>query len=247
MMEQHWEYYGTPIYFLDVFALLFYMAAWFGYAAYAQWQYPRTPNLISITGKMRVQWMRQMLARENRMVDASLMGNLLRSITFFASTSTFILVGLISMMGYKDKAEGIIQTIPFAIPTTGFMWEFKVFMMIFIFVYSFFKYTWSVRLYNYANMYVGAAPLSRDYRGREEEFERYAQRGGLLIANAGRHFNMGLRAYYYGLAVLSWFIHPLVFILLTAWVVYEVHRREFRSETVNGLADIETVNVDAIL
>jgi len=38
------------------------------------------------------------------------------------------------------------------------------------------------------------------------------------------------------LAALSWFIHPLVFIAVTSWVVFVTHRREYRSGTLNNLS-----------
>jgi uncharacterized membrane protein len=229
---------GTSLYLVDLAAFAVYAAAWFGYAAYADWQHPQRPSLMAITQAMRLSWMRQMIGRENRMVDAALIGNLQRSITFFASTSIFVLIGLVSMLGYRDKALDIIGAIPFALQTSPFMWEFKIFLMMFVFIYSFFKYTWSLRLYNYASIYVGATPPLEDCLKNPEESERYAQRGGALIANAGTHFNMGLRAYYFGLAVLSWFLHPLLFVATIGWVLHEVHRREFRSKTVNNLAEM---------
>lgn len=238
MMNGYWSVLETRIYYLDALALIIYLTAWFGYAAYAGWKYPRSSNLVSITTHMRVGWMRNMLYRDNRMVDASLIGNLLRSITFFASTSIFVLIGLVSMLGYRDKAVAIISTVPFAMVTSEFMWEFKIFLMAFVFIYAFFKYTWSMRLYNYANIFVGAAPPAEECKTKPSETEQYAQRGGALIANAGRHFNMGLRAYYFGLSVLSWFLHPLLFMAVILWVIYEVHRREFRSEAVNNLAEM---------
>ena len=101
------------------------------------------------------------------------------------------------------------------------------------FVYAFFKFTWSLRQYNYACILVGAAPFPNENIGKHEEF---AKRAGDLIANAGRHFNMALRAYYFGLATISWFIHSGIFIVMTLWVVLVIFRREFRSHTVNNLS-----------
>jgi len=238
LLASHTLIHGTPIYLIDGVAMLCYITAWFGYAAYADWQHPRRPSLMAITQTMRLSWMRQMMARDNRMVDAALIGNLQRSITFFASTSIFVLIGLMTMLGYRDKGIEILGSIPFTMQTSPFMWEFKLFLMAFVFIYSFFKYTWSLRLYNYASIYVGAAPPLEACLAKPEETEQYAQRGGQLIANAGKHFNMGLRAYYFGLSVLSWFLHPLLFIVMIGWVIYEVHRREFRSRAVNQLAEM---------
>ena len=69
-----------------------------------------------------------------------------------------------------------------------------------------------------------------------EEVERIAERTARIATSTGRHFNGGLRAYYFGLAALSWFIHPWLFVLLTAWVVWVIYRREFRSRLLATLA-----------
>ena len=52
---------------------------------------------------------------------------------------------------------------------------------------------------------------------------------------AARHANDGLRAYYFALAVLSWFLHPVAFMLATAWVTAVLYRREFLSRALNIL------------
>ena len=69
-----------------------------------------------------------------------------------------------------------------------------------------------------------------------DEHEAYAERGAKLIATAGKHFNYGLRAYYFGLAALAWFVHPLLFIAATSLVVFVTYRREFRSTTLRTLS-----------
>lgn len=219
----------------DAAALLWFLTAWFGYSAYAKANHDRCANLIGLTARLRSQWMGRVALREYRIVDASLIGNLMRSITFFANTSIFILFGLITMLGYRDKALDVIRTIPFAEEGTEAMWELKIFLMAIMFAFAFFKYTWSLRLYNYASIFVGATPDKAYFDDHPDEVEKYARQGGRLIANAGRHFNIGLRASYFGLAVLSWFLHPIMFMVVIAWVVSEIHRREFRSRAVKDL------------
>lgn len=231
-------FYGFSLNGLDLVALAWFLLAWFGYGFYARGHYTKSHNLISLTARMRAEWMGRMTRREARIVDASLIGNLMRSITFFANTSIFILFGLITILGYRDEALSVIRSLPFAAETSEIMWEMKIFLMAIMFAYAFFKYTWSLRLYNYANILVGSIPEFGYFRERDDLADAYAERGGKLVANAGRHFNIGLRASYFGLAVLSWFLHPVLFILVVTWVVYEIHRREFRSRAVCDLRDI---------
>jgi uncharacterized membrane protein len=47
---------------------------------------------------------------------------------------------------------------------------------------------------------------------------------------------MGLRTYYFSLALLVWFIHPVAFMITTTWVVAVLYRREFHSKTLKALA-----------
>ncbi len=68
-------------------ALLFFIACWVGYARYSQDEVRRGNSLLSVISHYRLLWMREMLDRENRSIDAIMVGNLARSFTFFASTT----------------------------------------------------------------------------------------------------------------------------------------------------------------
>lgn len=213
-------------------ALGFFIACWFGYGYYSARRDNQPDSLFSATNRMRLQWMREMLGRENRSVDSIIVGNLTRSFTFFASTSIFVIAALFSMLGYRERVNAVLVEVPFARLSDGVFWQLKIFLLIIIFVYGFFKFTWSMRQYNYVNMFIGSVP---DYRERKDEHEALAQRGAKLAINAARHFNNGLRAYYFGLAALAWVIHPYLFIIATAWIVRVTHRREFKSATMKIL------------
>lgn len=219
---------------IDWIAPVWFFFCWAGYSFYADYMGTHRGTLLAVTRDYRVNWMRQMLRRDNRMVDASLIGNLLRSISFFANTAIFIVLGLFTLLRYRDEASDILTTIPYATPTIPILWEGKIFLLASIFVYAFFKYTWSLRQYNYACIVVGAAPLCND---DNQHFEEYARNAANLVHNAARHFNMGLRGYYFGLAALSWFINGYAFVLASAWVVLVLYRREFRSRAIEFLMD----------
>ena len=221
-----------PFSLIDTLAAGWFFLCWVCYAMYYDYRTASRKSLLTVMDEYRLQWMREMLMRENRMMDETLIGNLLRSITFFASTSILLVLGITTLFKYQDEGAQIIMHIPGAVPAEPLLWETKILLLTLIFVYAFFKYTWSLRQYNYACIMVGAAPD----RTRKEMHEAYAQRGARLVSNAARHFNMGLRSYYFGFAAMSWFLHPFIFMLATAWVVFVVYRREFRSFTLMNLA-----------
>jgi uncharacterized membrane protein len=167
------------------------------------------------------------------MVDTQIIANLMRSASFFASTTMFIIAGLIAVLGARDKAMAVLAELPFAVDSRALLWDLKVLLLVVLFVYAFFKFTWAFRHYNYVLILVGGVPAPDRLT---EESQRIAERIARIATSTGRHFNGGLRAYYFGLAALSWFVHPWLFVALTAWVVWVLYRREFRSRLLKTLA-----------
>ena len=64
----------------------------------------------------------------------------------------------------------------------------------------------------------------------EQERKVFTDRTARVISLAAHQFNQGLRAYYFGLSMLAWFIHPGLFMLATTGVVLVLYRREFHSD-----------------
>lgn len=218
---------------LDWAALAWFFIAWFGYTAYAdRWQKPT--SLMAATGARRLQWMQRMLERDNRIVDSTLVASISRSPSFFAQTTIFILAGLMAALGAKDRAADVLAEVPFAAATPAVVWEAKIALLMLIFIFAFFKFTWSMRQFNYLLVLVGAAPLAGDAAADRAGIAERAARMGDLAVN---HFNVGIRAYYFGLAALGWFIQPWLFIAASTWVVLVLWRREFRSHTLAVLRE----------
>ena len=169
-----------------------------------------------------------MLGRDNRMVDIQVINSLMDVVRFLASTSILIIAGLLALLGSTDKAILLIMDLPFAAPGGRGVWELKVLLLILVFVYAFFKFMWAMRQYTYCSVMVGAAPSPNTPL---EEPEKVAHSIARVATLAARHSNHGTRAYYFGLATLSWFVHPLFLIPGALWVVLVLHRREFQSRT----------------
>jgi uncharacterized membrane protein len=100
--------------------------------------------------------------------------------------------------------------------------------LIVIFVYAFFKFAWSYRLFNYFAIMIGAAPLPEERATSEAQI--FAHRAARICADAGRHFNRGQRAFFFALAYLGWFLGPIPFALSTAGVLIVMWQRQFASE-----------------
>lgn len=219
----------------DIVAIFWFFAAWYSITWFGRhYKDKDKTTLSSISKSYRNQWMLHLLERENRMSDVALIGNLMRSVSFFASTSILVLASLIAVFGVVDEALKIFHDIPYAQQVSAAFWKLKLFLMVLIFVYAFFKLVWSLRQYNTTVIMVGAAP---DNFESEQALYAYANSLGIVLNRSTQHFIEGMRGFEYALAALGWFIHPFVFIFATIIVSLVIYRREFASRTLKAMYD----------
>ena len=221
----------------DWFVLAWFAVCWIGYTVYTNHEGRVCRSLIRGTDQMRMVWMESLLEREIRIVDSALLGTLMHSVSFFASTTMLIIGSLIAALGAVDHAVQWASNLGLLIPTGREVWTLKLVTLIVVFIYAFFKLTWSIRQFNRCAILIGAAP-SHDQLD-DSKRRVWVRRLGRLNALAGDDFNRGLRAYYFGLALLAWFVHPWAFAGASIWVVAVLYRREFASEPVALLSECE--------
>jgi uncharacterized membrane protein len=213
----------------DWLALALLLAAWVGYALFASRRAKTNPSVLALTNRERHRWMLQATYRDNRVLDGVVVQNLSTSPSFFASTTILIIGGLLAMLSAHEGASGIVTELPFAARTSVLVFDLKVVLLLAIFIYSFFRFTWSLRQYSFGVLLVGAAP-SHDQYSTDPQRQAFADRAGRVMALAAESFNDGLRAYYFSFAATAWFFSAWAFIAATLGVVWILYRREFHSE-----------------
>jgi len=221
---------------IDIITLGIFFCSWWGYSLYAQYQSTRKDCLVSVLHQFRLAWMSRLLKRDNRISDASIMANLERSSLFFASSSLLIIAGLFTAFNYSEKALGIISEFYFLAPNSRQEWEMKIIILVVIFAYAFFTFTWSVRQYNFCSVLVGSGPLATERGITEDERQLYAFHMAKVCSLAANQFNYGLRAYYFAMAFTGWFLGPYFCMVSTFLVICILYRREFRSKTFKTLS-----------
>lgn len=176
-----------------------------------------------------------LMKRDNRIADVSIVASLERNGAFFASSCLLILAGILTSLGYTNQAMEVFRDFPFSNVSTREVWELRMAVLLALFVYAFFKFTWSMRLYAFLSVMVGSAPLPGDTKVSPAEREALALNSARICNQAGDAFNLGLRTFYYALAIISWFLNPVFFMVTSAFVVYVLYRREFRSDAMKTL------------
>lgn len=213
---------------LDYAGLAFFIASWLGYHAAVELTHAGQKSLNTIMNRHRYRWMEQLVIRENRIVDTTIMASLMNGTAFFASTSLLAIGGVLALFRSTETVLPLFSELPFGQTTTPLAWEVKVMGLAVIFVYAFFKFAWSYRLFNYMAIIVGAVPVLTAHN--RDEALAVARQAALMNVVAGKHFNRGQRAFFFSLAYLGWFVGAYVFMAATAGVLYVMWRRQFISD-----------------
>ncbi|MEM7405222.1 MAG: DUF599 family protein [Pseudomonadota bacterium] len=217
---------------LDAAALTWFVICWVGYALVVDHTKLKRRSVAAVMSEYRVHWMIAMMQRDLRIIDTSIIGGILQGVAFFASTAILLIGGLIASLGASDEAIRVLTHLPGAAPASVQSCEYKVLLMIAIFIYAFFKLAWSFRLFVNCSILVGAAPLPPS---PAEVVERYAASAARALSLASLHYNAGLRAFFFALAALWWFLNPLAMLVATSIVILVMYRREFHSRTLSTI------------
>jgi uncharacterized membrane protein len=215
---------------LDIIALGFFVVAWIGYAYMTERSRISPTGLNAIMNGYRQTWMR-------RMLDTQILAALHNGTAFFATTSLFAIGGALTILRSSGEMTDIVGHLPIGIETSRTLWEVKAIGITVIFVYAFFKFAWSYRLYNYVAILLGATPPPAEKD--TPEAEAHVLRTAGLFTTAGRHFNRGQRAFFFALGYLGWFAGPIVLIVTTTIVVAVMWWRQYKSDSLRAVAGSE--------
>ena len=211
----------TTLNLLDVLAFVWFLTAWLGYSYVIERTASGRTGLNALMNRHRDEWMMHMLGRENRIVDAQVSAALQNGTAFFASTSLIAIGGTLSLLRAPEAV------LPAGSAPSRELWEMKMLGLAIIFVYAFFKFAWSYRLYNYFAILLGAAPPAAD---KDTALAKaFAHRAANICADAGQHFNRGQRAFFFALGYLGWFLGAIPLMATTLAIVVVMWRRQFAS------------------
>ncbi len=220
--------------FFDWLAVTLFIICWVTYTRYARRAAQYRDSLSSVMHGFRVDWMRRILRRHNRVADMSAIGNLERNSAFFASSSLFAIAGLVTVLAASERVVSLASNIALLQPGSPILLEFKIGLLIAIFIYAFLSFTWSMRQYGFASVLIGAAPMP-DESIDAAQSDHFVEHSARVMDLAAQQFNYGLRAVYFSLAALGWLLGPLGLMIFSIVIALVLYRREFLSSTLRQL------------
>jgi uncharacterized membrane protein len=209
---------------LDAAALGFFLAGWW----LLGWLIDSSPwhrhTLSAAMKTQRREWMRQMAAREIRLVDANIITGLQQATSFFASTALLAVGAGFGLLTAADTIIGAFEQSVVHVQIDRSTFYVKTAVLMGLYAYAFFKFGWAYRLFNYSAVMIAATPEAGK-PGAEEAAQSVAE---MNIAAASQ-FTHGLRAFFLAIAILAWFITWWTFLIAASVVMFALANRQFNS------------------
>jgi uncharacterized membrane protein len=216
---------------LDWLGLAAFFAAIVAYSRYADHSGERLLN--ARMREIRTRWMQRYLAREDRVLDSILTGHSINSIALFCSATLLIVVALLGVLSNTEMAYRLATQSSFVVRTTVELFQLNLIGLVCVFIYGFYRFTWALLQYNYYLALLGSAPVKAKLT--EAAVEQMGEQMSVVLNSAVTSFHSGFRTYYYALAWVGWFFHPLFFMAATAFVTFVLVYRQIASPAAGAI------------
>ncbi len=182
------------------------------------------PSLSVIMNMQRRRWVANATRRESPF-DAILSGNIMGSVSFMASTSVLLVLAVFAVFGQLPALMEALDSLSLDRSYSVFDVQVHLVVMLAMFVQAFFAFTLSLRQFNHFCIMLGA--LDHDRVTSDEEIDAIARMNGL----GARNFNSGIRAYYFSVATVAWFVSEWLAVAVCLATVLTLAHREFFSSS----------------
>lgn len=207
----------------SLFASVLPLAAFYFYGLAATLLDRRRPSISTLMNEQRFNWVTQ-AARRDTPLDAILSGNLMSSVSFFASTTALLVLALFTVIGQMPQYAPALSAVTFGPLHSETDLQAHVVVMLALFVYAFLAFTLSLRQFNHFCILLGA--LDHNRTSPPDEIRTIAR----INASAAQRFNAGIRSYYFAIPMVAWFISGWAAIAVTIGTVVLLLHREYFSD-----------------
>jgi uncharacterized membrane protein len=185
---------------------------------------------------VRLRWlqMHQGIEREHRVFDAILLGHISSSISFFGSGTLIVLAGLVGALANVNSLFLLTRELKFvdrAMSLELFTLYFAVLTL--ILALCFFSFTYALRKMAYTFAMLGGLQATR---AESVESRVMGEQSAVVLTEAVRSINSGIRGFYYAIAALFLFAGPYVAIAATLAITALLYYRQLFSPTAVAIA-----------
>ena len=216
----------------DYAGLAVLLISWLAITWWIERETSAKPSVTVLMGRYRRDWMQEMVTREARNFDATILSNLRQGTAFFASGSLIALGGVLALAGNAEQLSSLVDEFDF-VSQHAELWQLKLVAGALLLTHGFLKFVWSNRLFGYCAVIMAACPNDVE----DPHVTIRARQAAEINIRAALNLNRGLRSVYYALTVLAWLLGWATFLVAVLAVTYVMWSREFASASRDILLD----------
>ena len=185
---------------------------------------------------VRMRWlqMHQGIEREHRVYDAILLGHISNSISYFGSGTLLVLAGLVSALANVNSVFLLTRSLSFVDHSMSLeLFTLCVFLLTAILAQCFFSFTYALRKMAYTFAMLGGLQATK---AESAEARIMGEQSAVVLTEAVRSINTGIRGYYYAVAALFLFAGPYACIGATLTITALLYYRQLFSPTAVAIA-----------
>ena len=185
---------------------------------------------------VRMRWLKvhQSTDREHRVFDAILLGHISNSISYFGSGTLLVLAGLVGALANVNSVFNLTRGLAFIDHTMSLqLFTLCVFLLAAILAQCFFSFTYALRKMAYTFAMLGGLQSTK---ADSVEARVMGEQSAVVLTEAVRSINTGIRGYYYAVAALFLFAGPYACIAATLAITALLYYRQLFSPTAAAIA-----------
>ena len=191
---------------------------------------------------VRLRWMRMLMEthRENRVFDSILIGHLNGSMSFFGSATLIVLAGLVGTLAGINKVHASLVEMSFFPPISLQLFTLYFSALTFIIAVSFFSFAYAMRKLAYTLAMIGGLNEAKTSSAHSQVMIAQV---AVVLTEALKSLNNGIRGYYFAVAALFLFVGPLVAMVMTLAIAsILMYRQGFSTEALAIERYVEAMN-----
>jgi uncharacterized membrane protein len=200
--------------------------------------------ILSIIGKgslntqlhaVRLRWlhMHQSVSREQRVIDALMLGHISSSISYFGSATLIILAALIGTLVSINQVYIVTRELAFLAPMSPDLFALNFALVTLILLLCLFAFTYALRKMAYVFAMLGGLDAAA---AQTPDVTIMAEQAARVLTEAVKSINTGIRGFYYAVAALFLFAGPIPCIVATLLITALLYYRQLYSPTAVAIA-----------
>ena len=175
----------------------------------------RLPNscVQSVNAMIRERWVKMIMTGSNMEILAiQTLRNSVMAASFMATTATLLIVGVLNLSEKIGQWAENLQPLFSFCQTSNDLWQLKLGILLLSFAVAFYYFAMAIRFFNHVGYMIN---LPFDAATDQALYQQTCA----YLNKAGSYYTFGIRTFFFGLPIISWFFGAYFLVFSTVCLI----------------------------